>query len=35
MRIKDLVKKGFYFLILFIFWVENLIALMGEILQQM
>jgi hypothetical protein len=31
----DLVKKGFYFLFLLIFWVEKLIALMGEILQQM
>jgi len=35
MRIKHLVKKGFYFLFLLNFWVENLIALMGEILQQM
>jgi hypothetical protein len=35
MRIKDLVKKGFYFLFLLNFRVKNLIALMGEILQQM
>ncbi len=35
MRIKDSVKKGFYFYFLLIFWVEKFIALMGEILQQM